>query len=168
MYHWLKDNIDPPPSKFMDGTSDLTQCDSGPSNGQTTSCNFNYATDADGNVTGGIRPPSMSSVTSAGMPAGAPLGTYGSLELAGLPAPAFGGPPQGTWDPTKCAPYCFIPNIFQVMGGTVTKFSADEIAKRYPDQATFQDLRTRAADQLLADGYLLQEDRDRFAAGIAR
>jgi hypothetical protein len=69
-----------------------------------------------------------------------------------------------TWDPAKCQPYCWAPNIFLVMGGTYARFSADEIAGRYPDQVTFQDLRTRAADQLLADRYILKEDRDRIAA----
>jgi Alpha/beta hydrolase domain len=168
MYHWINDNIDPPPSKFIDGTEDSTRCSSGPLPGQTNSCDYNFTTDADGNVTGGIRSPHMPSVTTAGMPAGAPLGTYGGLEPGGFPTPAFGGPPGGNWDPTTCAPYCYVPNIFQIMGGTYTKFSPDEIARRYPDQATFQDLRTRAADQLLADRYILKEDRDLIAAGIAR
>jgi len=143
MYHWIKDNTDPPPSKFIDGTTDATG-------------NFSYTRDADGNVTGGVRPPHMPSVTAAGRPAGAPLGSYAGVEPGGLPP---------TWDPAKCQPYCWAPNIFLVMGGTYARFSAEEIARRYPDQATFQDLRTRAADQLLADRYILKEDRDRIAAG---
>jgi hypothetical protein len=103
---------------------------------------FTVALDADGNALGGIRLPHMSTEVD-GQPAGAPTGTYGALDMSGL------------------SPL----NVFLLFGGTYTRFSDEELAQRYPSPEVYKDLVTRAADKLLADGYILQEDRDAYAAG---
>jgi hypothetical protein len=72
-------------------------------------------------------------MTPAGEPAGAPTGVYGGTDAIG---PAF--------------------------GGTYPPFSDEELARRYPTEDVSLELVTRAADQLLQDGYILQEDRDLY------
>jgi hypothetical protein len=96
--------------------------------------------DADGNVTGGTRLPFLASVVD-GMPAGAPTGVYFGVEPAGA-------------DPFS---------IILLIAGTYERFSDAELAQRYPTAEAYQTLVTRAADKLLADGYILQEDRDVYA-----
>jgi hypothetical protein len=103
---------------------------------------FTVALDADGNALGGIRLPHMSTEID-GQPAGAPTGTYGALDMSGL------------------SPL----NVFLLFGGTYTRFSDEVLAERYPSPEVYKELVTRAADKLLADGYILQEDRDAYAAG---
>jgi hypothetical protein len=79
-----------------------------------------------------------------GRPAGAPLGTYTGIDPAGEP-------PYG------------------VFGGTFRPFTDHELGERYPDPREYVDRVTRAADRLLAEGYIVEADRDayvRAAAGI--
>ncbi|MDQ3366438.1 MAG: alpha/beta hydrolase domain-containing protein [Myxococcota bacterium] len=100
--------------------------------------------DADGNVTGGSRLPFVPSTVN-GMPAGAPTGVYGGVEPAGA------------------EPF----SIILLIAGTYTRFADAEIQRRYPTAEVFQTLVTRSADKLLADGYILQADRDRYATQTA-
>jgi hypothetical protein len=53
-------------------------------------------------------------------------------------------------------------NFAPAFGGTYTPFSDEELASRYPTEDVYLELVTRAADQLLHDEYILQEDRDLY------
>jgi hypothetical protein len=48
------------------------------------------------------------------------------------------------------------------LAGTFDPFSSEELARRYPDDDTYVRLVAKAADALLADGYILAEDRDAY------
>jgi hypothetical protein len=108
--------------------------------GQRTTSGWVFSTDSDGNTTGGVRPPSTPSMTPAGEPAGAPTGVYGGTNATFFPSG----------------------NPIPVFGGTYTPFSDEELARRYPTEDVYLELVTRAADQLLHDEYILQEDRDLY------
>jgi hypothetical protein len=94
--------------------------------------------DSDGNARGGLRLPHMEQVID-GQLAGAPLGTYTGIDPAGEP-------PYGPF------------------GGTFNPFTHEEICERYPDPAVYSDRVTRAADRLLAEGYIVQADRDAYVS----
>ena len=98
-----------------------------------------FDTDLDeyGNALGGLRLPHMGSIIDGAI-AGAPLGKYtGKHPEAG-------------------------PDDFFWLGGYFKPFTDDELADRYPDRATYVKQVTRAADHLLASGYILKEDRDAY------
>jgi len=98
---------------------------------------FNTALDENGNALGGLRLPHMENVIDGTM-AGAPLGKYTGKH-----------PDAG-------------PDDFFWLGGYFKPFTDDELADRYPDRATYVKRVTRAADHLLASGYILEEDRDAY------
>jgi hypothetical protein len=125
LHDWIAQGKNPPSSLYIDG--------------QRQPSGWVFNVDADGNATGGIRPPSMPSATQGGEAAGAPTGVYGGIDStfpSDNPVPAF--------------------------GGTYTRFSGEELIRRYPTKDSYRTLVTRAADQLLADEHILQEDRDRY------
>jgi hypothetical protein len=126
LYAWISEGKNPPASVYVDG--------------QRTTSGWVFSTDNDGNTTGGIRPPSMPSMTPAGEPAGAPTGVYGGTDATFFPSG----------------------NLIPVFGGTYFPFSDEELARRYPTEDMYLELVTRAADQLLHDGYILQEERDLY------
>ena len=130
LHDWISEGRNPPASVYVDG--------------QRTTSGWVFNTDADGNTTGGIRPPSMPSMTPAGEPAGAPTGVY-----RGTDATFF---PSG--------------NLAPAFGGTYTPFSDEELARRYPTEDVYLELVTRAADQLLQDEYILEEDRDLYIVEV--
>jgi hypothetical protein len=125
LHDWVAQSEDPPPSLYIDG--------------QRLPSGWVFNVDADGNSTGGIRPPSMPSTTPEGEAAGAPTGVYGGID------PTF---PSTNPNPA--------------LGGTYMRFSDEELLRRYPTKDSYRTLVTRAADQLLADDYILEEDRDRY------
>jgi hypothetical protein len=100
---------------------------------------FDPRLDEDGNALGGLRLPHMEQIVD-GEVAGAPLGTYAGLH------PTDRGD-QLVW-----------------LAGAFTPFSDEELAQRYPDDETYVNRITRAADHLLAGGYILEEDRDAYVA----
>jgi hypothetical protein len=69
---------------------------------------------------------------------GAPLGAYGGIEPAGLPA-----------------------NVFLILGGTFDPFSAEQLEERYPNR-THKVLINRAADQLFDQGYIIEADLQEY------
>jgi hypothetical protein len=81
----------------------------------------------------------MPSTTPEGEAAGAPTGVYAGID------PTF---PSTNPNPA--------------LGGTYMRFSDEELLRRYPTKHSYRTLVTRAADQLLADDYILEEDRDRY------
>jgi hypothetical protein len=126
LHDWISKGKNPPASVYIDG--------------QRTASGWVFSTDADGNTTGGIRPPSMPSTTPAGEPAGAPTGVYGGTDATFFPSG----------------------NVVPAFGGTYTPFSDEELAHRYPTEDVYLELVTRAAKQLLHDRYILREDRNLY------
>jgi hypothetical protein len=100
--------------------------------------NLRTELDTDGNARGGLRLPHMEQVID-GHPAGAPLGTYTGIDPAG----------ESPYGP---------------FGGTFSPYADEEICERYPDPGVYVDRVTRAADRLLADGYIVQADRDAYVS----
>jgi Alpha/beta hydrolase domain len=133
LVEWIVSGTAPPEPQYLAGDVD--------SAGQ-----FHFATDADGNVTGGVRLPHMPTVLPSGERAGAPLGVYGGL------------------DPAYLEPF----NLFAWLGGTFAPFSAQELATRYPSQETYVQLMRNAAAALLADRFILQEDYDAYLQAANR
>jgi hypothetical protein len=108
--------------------------------------NYRLSRDGDGNVLGGIRLPHMPSILPNGERAGAPLGVYGGIDRT-LADPRYG---------------------YADSGGTFEPFSAEELARRYPTREAYVGLVSKAADALLADGYILEEDRDAYIRAAER
>ena len=136
LVEWIVSGTTPPDSLYIWGTVD--------SEGKV-----NFATDADGNVKGGLRLPHMHTVLRSGERMGAPLGVYRGL------------------DPDFLEPF----NLFALIGGTFEPFSAQAIAARYPSADDYVQLVSKAAASLLADRIILQEDYDAYiqtARGLAR
>jgi hypothetical protein len=92
--------------------------------------------DADGSAFDGLRPPHTVQVVD-GEPASAPLGVYTGIN------------PQG--DP----PYAPFADTFRA-------FDPEALDARYPTRREYVDRVARAADRLLADGYLVASDRDAY------
>ena len=130
---WITDDAEPPPPRYLAGTFDS---DGG----------FHVATDADGNVLGGIRLPNVATELPNGERAGAPLGVYGGHD-EDLRGPGYG---------------------YAHHGGTFDPFSAEELARRYPTQEVYVDLVEKAAATLLADGYILEEDYEAYVRDAER
>ena len=127
LVEWIVSGTAPPDSRYLEGDVERA--------GQ-----FHVATDADGNVKGGLRLPHMSTVLTNGERAGAPLGVYGGL------------------DPDYLNPF----DLFAWLGGTFAPFSVQELAARYPSHDAYVQLVRNAAAALLADRFLLQEDYDSY------
>jgi hypothetical protein len=133
LVEWIVSGTEPPDSRYLEGTVD--------GEGQV-----HFATDTDGNVTGGLRLPHMPTVLPNGARAGAPLGVYRGL------------------DPDYLEPL----NVFALLGGTFEPFSAQELAARYPSQEAYVQLVRNAAAALLADRLILQEDYDAYLQAAQR
>ena len=127
LVEWIVSGTAPPDSRYIEGTVD--------SEGRV-----HFATDADGNVKGGLRLPHMPTVLRNGERAGAPLGVYAGL------------------DPDYLKPL----NLTAWLGGTFAPFSDQEIAARYPSTADYVQLVRNAAASLLADRFILKEDYDAY------
>ncbi len=95
-------------------------------------------TDADGHCAGGFRLPHVESTIHERV-AGAPLGRHTPLNPLGL-------------DPF---------NLFVFIGGTLTRFTDDELLDRYRSRDQYLSRVRRATDHLATSGYIT--DRDRMA-----
>jgi uncharacterized protein (TIGR03382 family) len=139
LHEWVVNDTAPPLGPPLEGNVD-------------EQLNFLPLVDADQNPLGGIRLPFMPRYGPGGEPleAGAPLGSYGALDLRFLyVAPPDALPP--------------IYHLFSLLSGTFLPFS--NLAERYPDGSYGE--RVRAAAQLALDeGFILQEDFDRYVAGL--
>jgi hypothetical protein len=133
LVEWIVSGMEPPDVRSLEGSVD--------SKGK-----FQYVTDADGNVKGGVRLPHMPTVLPSGERAGAPLGVYGGI------------------DPDYRDPL----NVFAWIGGTFEPFSAEELAARYPNPDVYVQLVRKAAAALLADRFILQEDYDAYITAAQR
>lgn len=124
---WVLNSIQPPESVYIAGEID--------SEGQ-----FNYKTDADGNVLGGIRFPHMQRKLVSEEVAGAPLGKY-----TGIDESLFG---RG----------------FSFLSGTFEPFSPSEMRHRYPDSEEYIGRVESATRALIEEGFLLPEDQRKYVS----
>jgi hypothetical protein len=97
--------------------------------------------DADGHFAGGVRLPHVESEV-RGRTAGAPLGVHAPVNPLGF-------------DP-------FHP--FLLLGGTFSRFSNDELVRRYPSRHEYVKRVKRAADCLAARSYITNRDRKALVA----
>jgi hypothetical protein len=102
---------------------------------------FVPATDTDGHFVGGVRLPHVESEVH-GRIAGAPLGCHTPLNFVEL-------------DP---------PNPFVFIGGTYTRFTDNELLRRYASRRQYVKRVRRAADSLAARGYITNKDRKALVA----
>jgi hypothetical protein len=133
LVEWIETGKEPPPPRYIEGKVG--------SDGR-----FHLATDADGNVLGGVRLPHMPTVLPNGERVGAPLGVYGGL------------------DPEYYEPF----NAYPWLGGTFEPFSEQELKQRYPSDATYFELVEKAAAALLAERFILEEDYEAYLAAAKR
>jgi hypothetical protein len=119
---WVCRGITPPAATYLDGGPD-------PAN----PLNFVPVPDADGNWLGGMRLPHVSSTVN-NKPAGAPLGVYVGLNLAGFPPNPL--------------------NVFMWLGGTFTRFSDADLLSRYPTRKGYVELVSRAATANVVQRYI--------------
>jgi hypothetical protein len=133
LVEWIEAGSEPPDSQYIEGRID--------SEGE-----FHFATDADGNVKGGVRLPHMPTALPNGEKAGAPLGVYRGV------------------DPD----YKDHPNYYAWIGGSFEPFPAGELAARYPSRDAYIDLVEKSAAALLADRLILQEDYEAYVAAARR
>jgi len=132
MEQWIKDNVDPPPSVHIEGAVE-DDPDS------ETFGLLATEVDEDGNAVGGIRLPHLPRELGDGTVVGAPVGTY-----------------LGTaWEYMEEEP----PNIAAAIGGAFERFSAEELAERYPTREDYLERYEAALDEVIAEGYVLEEDR---------
>jgi len=131
---WVTEGIAAPPSKFIEG--EIT--------GDLVFDQFHPSLDDDGNVLGGLRLPHMEQDVN-GKVAGAPLGIYSGLNMAGFPD-----------------------DVFLVLSGTFTPFSDERLAELYPNRGAYVNRVTRAAGHLRQQGYILQEDKNAYVREAAQ
>jgi hypothetical protein len=133
LLEWIETGKEPPPARYIEGKVG--------SDGR-----FHLATDADGNVNGGVRLPHMATVLPNGERVGAPLGVYGGL------------------DPEYYEPF----NAYPWLGGTFEPFTAEELKARYPSHDAYVDLVEKAAAALLADRFILEDDYEAYVTSAER
>jgi hypothetical protein len=136
---WASQGTPAPPSKVLEGEID-------PETG-----GFMPDVDEHGNALGGLRLPHMEQEVE-GQVVGAPLGTY-----TGINPPFL----EAWFEPPSLDVFA---RVLTSIAGTFTPFSDEELRERYPDHETYVSRVTRAADYLLASGYILEEDRDAYVA----
>ena len=153
---WTTEGITPPPSKFLEGKV-IPE-------GEELAGTLITDLDEDGNALGGLRLPHMEQIID-GEVAGAPLGTYTGLKAVDLEAlEAAIAADGGAYTPDDRFYRLYVAEEAPIVavGGTFTPFSDEELRERYPDHETYVNRVTRAADYLLAGGYILEEDRDAY------
>jgi hypothetical protein len=127
LVEWIETGKEPPDSRYIEGRV-------------VSAGKFEFATDADGNVKGGVRLPHMPTGLPNGERVGAPLGVY-----------------RGT-DPD----YTGHVNYYAWKGGSFEPFSAEELKARYRSRETYVELVEEAAAALLADRFILEEDYNAY------
>ena len=153
MEDWLKDDMSPPPSSYMEG--DEVDVEAFPPPHIEIDDEIDEEAidslgllvidrDDDGNALGGVRLPFLPRELDDGTTVGTPVGRYIALVLEYLEK-----------DP---------PNLLAAISGTFERFSDEELAERYPTREDYLERYEAALDQVIAEGYVLEEDRDRLLA----
>lgn len=104
---------------------------------------FTAAVDEDGNALGGVRLPNLPRSLDDGTTVGAPVGTY-----TGVPQEAF------EQDLT----------FAERIAGSFEPFPAEVLAERYPSREEYVARYRAALDEILDEGYILEEDYHRLLA----
>ncbi len=152
MAHWLKDDVPPPPTVNLEGDEvdeealDLPPHLEGVIDEEVIDGLGLLVIDRDddGYALGGVRLPFVPRELDDGTIAGAPVGRY-----VGFAAEYMEQDP---------------PNMLAAMGGTFEPFSDEELAERYPTRQDYLERYEAALDEVIEEGYVLEEDRDRLLA----
>lgn len=139
---WVVDGVSPPESRYIDGVSSTD--------------GFVIQTDSDGNASGGVRLPNMTSEAEDGVKAGAPLGVYSGLDTSQGPLSELTPDTSGYW------------YIVKLISGTFEPFSSERLAELYPTAEVYQSRVRKAADALLKERFILPEDHKRYIAESLR
>ncbi len=139
-YHltnWIKDDVDPPPSALIEG-----EIEDDP---EAENFGALYTeVDDDGNALGGVRLPHLLRELDDGTGVGAPVGVY-----------------HGTaWQHVEAEP----PNLPAAIAGTFERFSNEKLAARYPTREDYLERYEAALDDVIVEGYVLEDDRGRLLA----
>jgi Alpha/beta hydrolase domain len=137
LQRWLR-GTDPPPSVYITLQEGLVGDLLGFPLKET-------ARDADGNALGGVRLPHLPTTLDDGKMAGAPLGTYGALDLDFKDS-----------------------NRYFLISGSFAPFSEDRFRALYPNHDAYVSAVSLAAKDLVVKRYILQEDADAYIEAAAR
>ena len=139
MAHWVTTDVPPPPTLHLEGDEIDEEAFPEPDIGLLT-----LERDDDGNALGGVRLPFIPRELDDGTVAGAPVGKYVGFV-----------PEYMEQDP---------PNGLAAISGTFELFSDEDLAERYPTREDYLERYEAALDEVIAEGYVLEEDRDRLLA----
>jgi|GEM_PF-2451678 len=138
--NWIVDGTPPPPTRHIEGTLD--------DEGEWTA-----VVDDDGNALGGIRLPNLPRTLEDGTMIGAPLGVYNGVYWKYMPP----------------LPEMLPGNYMAALGGLFEPFSGERLGELYPTPEIYEKRFIAALDELLAEGYILEEDYEhmrQLAEGI--
>ena len=154
MERWLKEDEPPPPTVHLEGDEvDLeafppphipTHVEEGIVEAMEPLGLLLIDRDADGYALGGVRLPFMPRKLDDGTVIGAPVGRY-----VGFVPEYMEQEPE---------------NYSAAISGTFEPFSDEELAERYPTRQDYLERYEAALDAVIAEGYVLEEDRDRLLA----
>ena len=134
---WLR-GTEPPPSIYI-------TLKEGPAGSLLDAPYKEAVRDADGNALGGLRLPHMPSEPVGDKMVGAPLGSYGGLDMSFKDT-----------------------NTYFLTSGTFSAFSPERVHELYPSHDTYVSAVSLAAKGLAANRYILQEDADAYVEAAAR
>ena len=141
--NWITDGVEPPSTAHIEG--DVITEEEAEDDAELIGApgQLGTARDEDGNALGGVRLPHLPREVD-GETVGAPTGTYRGSNFAAMEK-----------DP---------PVPFALMAGLFEPFSDEELAERYPTRKAYLERYKAALDEVIAEGYLLEADRERLLA----
>jgi hypothetical protein len=142
---WVAAGTEPPPTQHIEGSK-------GEEHVWTTE------RDGDGNALGGVRLPHMTRSLADGTSIGAPIGAYNGVIHELFPEPNVA---LSHWNAPINAS-----EIALAISGTFERFSDERLAELYPSREIYEERYRAALDTVLEEGYILQEDHDRYLARL--
>ena len=140
MADWLKDDVPPPPTAHVKGDGVVEEAFPDVDGLGI----LEIDRDGDDNALGGVRLPHLPRELEDGTVVGAPVGRYIGVDFEYLEQ-----------DP---------PNPLAALAGTFERFSDEELAERYPTREQYLERYEAALDEVIAEGYVLEDDRGRLLA----
>jgi transposase len=113
------------------------------------------ARDEDGNALGGIRLPHMPRTLADGTSVGAPVCACNGWIY-----------PEPHVDLLQWRASVDVSTILLALSGTFERFSDESLAELYPSREIYEERYRAALDAVLEEGYILQEDHDRYLAQL--
>lgn len=142
---WIVNGTEPPPTQHIEGHKDAEG-------------SWRTERDEDGNALGGIRLPHMPRMLADGTSIGAPVGAYNGVIHELFPEPNVA---LSHWN-TAVNPA----DIGLAISGTFERFSDERLTELYPNREIYEERYRAALDAVLEEGYIPQEDHDRYLARL--